>query len=132
MGLTRHTLTSYPILTADSTAIGFVMTKQPFFIPAILLILISIPLIFGLIPKNRFYGIRTAKAMSDDSTWYRSNRFGAWAFIFSCMTYLLVAWKLPAVGPGGTDFSLWLLHFAVFALPLPASLILTIRYTKKL
>jgi hypothetical protein len=107
------------------------MTKQPFFIPALLIILASIPLIFGLIPKNRFYGIRTAKTLSDDRTWYSSNRFGAWTLIFSCVTYLLVAWEIPAVGPGGTDFSLWLMHVAVFALPLFASIMLTIRHIKK-
>jgi uncharacterized membrane protein len=110
---------------------GGTMTQQPFLVPAALIILVSIPLVFGIIPRNRFYGIRTAKTLSDDGAWRKSNRFGAWALIFSCLSYLLVA-KLFPTGQNADDFSLWLLHLAVFLLSLFASLMLTIRYIRKL
>ena len=63
------------------------MMNQPFIVPAVLLALLSIPLILGLIPPNRFYGMRTEKTLSDASVWYAANRFGGWALIFSGLTY---------------------------------------------
>ena len=108
------------------------MINQPFVVPALLIILVSLPLVFGLIPKNRFYGFKTPKTLSDDQVWYRSNRYGARALIFSCLAYLLVAKLVPATGNGGTDFSVWLLHFAVFALPLFTAIMLTLRYVRRL
>jgi hypothetical protein len=35
------------------------MTAQPFLIPAVLLCCAMLPLVFGVIPSNRLYGIRT-------------------------------------------------------------------------
>lgn len=107
------------------------MTQQPFFLPAVLILLASIPLVFGMVPRNRFYGIRTAKTLSDEGVWRKSNRFGAWALIFSCLSYLLVARQFPTTGAKDADFSLWLLHLAVFLLPLFASLVLTIGYIRR-
>jgi uncharacterized membrane protein len=52
------------------------MTHQPFFVPAVLIFVLAIPLVLGLIPRNRFYGVRTAKTLSRDDIWYRANRFG--------------------------------------------------------
>jgi uncharacterized membrane protein len=108
------------------------MTQQPFLVPAALIILVSIPLVFGMIPRNRFYGIRTAKTLSDDGVWRKSNRFGAWALIFSCLSYFLVAKLFPTTGQNAADFSRWLLHLAVFLLSLFASLMVTLRYIRKL
>jgi uncharacterized membrane protein len=35
---------------------------------------LSIPLICGRIPPNRFYGFRTPKTLSDPKIWYEANR----------------------------------------------------------
>jgi uncharacterized membrane protein len=37
------------------------------------LILLSIPLIFRLIPPNRFYGLRSPATRSSESIWYDAN-----------------------------------------------------------
>jgi uncharacterized membrane protein len=108
------------------------MTDQPFFIPSLLISVIAIPLLLGLIPRNRWYGIRTPQALSDENAWYRSNRFGGWTFLFSGMIYFLVARIFPTSKPSGSDFALWGLHLCAFALPLLASVLLTIRYVKGL
>jgi uncharacterized membrane protein len=42
----------------------------------ILLIAISVPLMQGRVKPNSVYGIRTAKTLSDESVWYRSNAYG--------------------------------------------------------
>jgi uncharacterized membrane protein len=108
------------------------MTHQPFFVPAVIIFIAAIPLILGLIPRNRLYGIRTQKTLSDDSMWYRSNRLGGWAMLLSSVIYLAVAIIYPASGPKDPNFSLWLLHLGSFIAPLTAGVLLTIRYTKSL
>jgi hypothetical protein len=43
------------------------MTHQPFFMPSLLISVLAIPLVFGLIPRNHWYGIRTAQTLSDET-----------------------------------------------------------------
>jgi uncharacterized membrane protein len=108
------------------------MTDQPFFVPSLLISIVAIPLVLGLIPRNRWYGIRTAQTLSDERTWYRSNRFVGWAFLFSGIIYFAIARMFPTPKPAGSDFILWGLHLCAFALPLVASAILTMKYVKGL
>ena len=39
----------------------------------ILFIVISLPLLLGAIPMNRFYGFRISKAFASDANWYAIN-----------------------------------------------------------
>jgi uncharacterized membrane protein len=108
------------------------MTSQPFFIPSLLISVVAIPLVLGWIPRNRWYGIRTAQTLSDEGLWYRSNRFGGWAFLLSGLVYFAVAHMFPAPKPAGSDFGLWGLHLCAFVLPLAAGVLLTTRYVRAL
>jgi len=45
------------------------VTGQPFIVPAVLIALLSVPLILGLVPPNRFYGVRTRKTLAGDQIW---------------------------------------------------------------
>jgi uncharacterized membrane protein len=108
------------------------MTSQPFFVPAMIIIVAAIPLILGFVPRNRMYGVRTSKTLSEESVWYRSNRFGGWVFILSSVVYLMVAYLCPTLKPRDANFSLWLLHLGAFVLPLIGSVILTLRYARNL
>ena len=108
------------------------MTDQPFFIPSLLISVVAIPLVLGLIPRNRWYGIRTAQTLSDERAWYRSNRFGGCTFLFSGMIYLVIARMFPTPKPAGSDLVLWGLHLCAFLLPLVVSVILPMRYVKGL
>jgi uncharacterized membrane protein len=104
------------------------MTHQPFFVPAVVIFLLSIPLIAGIIPRQWGYGIRTRKTLSDDSIWYSANRMGGWAFLLSSLVYLVVAKVIPnTTTVTTTGFLVWLLHFLAFAGPIFISLIF-IRY----
>ncbi|HWN90016.1 MAG TPA: SdpI family protein, partial [Verrucomicrobiae bacterium] len=67
------------------------MSSQPFFVPAVIILVVSLPLILGLIPRNRVYGIRTRKALSDDRTRYSVNRFGGGMILAASVFYLIVA-----------------------------------------
>jgi uncharacterized membrane protein len=52
-------------VTVDSILFAFV---------GLLFVGLSIPLIQGKIPPNRFYGFRTPKTLSDPKIWYEINR----------------------------------------------------------
>lgn len=105
------------------------MRSHPFLIPSIILFLISIPLICGIVPPNRGYGVRTAKTMSEPRIWYRANKFSGWALLVSSGIYL----SLTVVSPSADmDFTIWLIHLAAFGIPLLVSLLLIRRYIGKL
>jgi len=42
----------------------------------VLYAVLCVPLIFRMVPQNRFYGIRTRKAFSSDRNWYAINSLG--------------------------------------------------------
>jgi len=42
----------------------------------VLLVAMSVPLMQGRVKPNSIYGVRTAKTLSDESIWYRSNAYG--------------------------------------------------------
>ena len=104
------------------------MASQPFFVPALLLFLAAIPLVLGLVPPNAVYGFRTSKTLSDGNVWYPANRFGGCALLISSAVYFMIAKIYPTSGPDDSDFSLWLLHLGAFALPLIASMVITLGY----
>lgn len=108
------------------------MTDQPFFVPSLLISLIAIPLVLGLVPRNRVYGIRTAQTLADEGTWQRSNRFGGWTFLLSGVIYFTIARMFPTPKPPRSDFGLWGLHLLAFVLPLATSILLTLKYVKGL
>jgi uncharacterized membrane protein len=108
------------------------MLRQPFVVPALLILALSIPLILGLIPRNRVYGVRTAKTIADDGRWYRANRFGGWALLLSSIMYLIVMALAPTAPPPNDSLLVWLLHLGAFVGPLVVSLVLIRGYIKRL
>ena len=60
-----------------------IMTKMlsgisiPSIFCGILFIVISLPLLRGAIPMNRFYGFLISKAFTSDANWYAVNKYGA-------------------------------------------------------
>jgi len=105
------------------------MRNHPFLIPAIIFFLLSIPLICGIVPPNRGYGIRTAKTMSEPGIWYSANKFGGWALLVSSGIYLAMTVVSPSAD---RDFTIWLFHLSAFSIPLLVSLLLIRRYINKL
>ena len=105
------------------------MREHPFFIPSVIFFLLSIPLILGLVPPNRGYGIRTAKTMSEPRLWYSANRFGGWTLLVSSGIYLVMTLVSPSAE---RDFTVWLCHLAAFAIPLLVSLLLIRGYIRRL
>ena len=65
-------------------------------IPLVLL-LTSIPLAMGLVPRNRFYGLRVPFFnMKSDQIWYRSNRVFGTAQLIASAVWLTLDLTLPS------------------------------------
>ena len=58
---------------------------------ALLLILVSVPMIRGQVNRNFFYGFRTRKTLSGDEVWYPANRFAGKALAISWVLQLIAA-----------------------------------------
>jgi hypothetical protein len=99
------------------------MSSQPLFIPAVIILLVSIPLIFGRIPGNWAYGIRTGKTLSADRIWYSGVDT---ASVF----YLGVAMISPCSTSAGAALLPWSLHLAAFVGPLLLGVVLIRQYVK--
>ena len=106
------------------------MLNQPFAAPALLLFIAAVPLLFGLIPRNRFYGVRTTKTMSDEKIWYAVNRLAALAVMAGSIIYTLVAMLIPYNRLAADNFSIWAVHLAAFAGPIAIGLPLAARAKK--
>jgi len=106
------------------------MPNPPFLVASILILIVSIPLVAGWIPRNRFYGVRTRKTLSDDHVWYASNRFGGWLFIVSSLIYLGIAALVP-YSADSTTLNWWA-HILGLLLPLFISFFIIHFYTKRL
>jgi serine/threonine protein kinase len=55
----------------------FLVAARTYLFPA-LVIGTAIPLVMGVVPPNRWYGVRTPKTFSSLDLWYKANRMVAW------------------------------------------------------
>jgi hypothetical protein len=60
------------------------------------LILVSIPLLLGWIPRNRFYGFRVAATLRHDGVWYNVNARSARHFFLLGAAMVGLGFALPA------------------------------------
>lgn len=69
------------------------MTPEPF-----IFIVFSIPLILGLVPRNRFFGFFIPIfTTSSDAVWYYANRVAGSATVIAAAFWLSLEWWLPQV-----------------------------------
>jgi hypothetical protein len=108
------------------------MFTQPFAIPAFLLLIVALPLVIGVIPRNRFYGFRTRRTLSNDDVWYPVNRIAGLAILVASAVYWAIAITHPYDRAAADNFSVWLLHLAAFVFPLVVGLLVAGWYSKRL
>ena len=78
----------------------------PHFIPLVLVVS-GLPLAAGIVPRNRFYGVRTRRTLADDAHWARINRIGGVLFsLIGALELIAVSVMPPDVTP---LFGLWLM-----------------------
>jgi uncharacterized membrane protein len=68
------------------------------FTAPVVIIAVSIPLIFRMIPRNGFYGFRVPKTLASDSVWYPANQASGIALLVAGCIWLAAAFG--AVPPG--------------------------------
>jgi uncharacterized membrane protein len=100
--------------------------------PAVLLFVVALPLVLGVIPRNRLYGMRTPRTLSDDRVWYRVNRVAGLALVVSSGVYGAVAAIRPYDRLAANNFAIWSIHLAAFVVPVVMSLRLATQYAKRL
>lgn len=59
------------------------------------LILVSLPLLFGWVPRNRLYGFRVAATLRNDAVWYHVNARSARHFLLLGAAMLVLELVLP-------------------------------------
>jgi uncharacterized membrane protein len=108
------------------------MTSQPFTIPALLLFIVAVPLVLGVIPRNRFYGVRTARTLFDDGVWYPANRLAGAAIMAASGVYGALAAIAPYDRMAPDAFSMWYIHLVGFVAPVAVALAAALWYTRRL
>jgi uncharacterized membrane protein len=68
-------------------------------ISPVLIIALSIPMVLGKIPPNRFYGFRTRKTLSNLDVWYRANRLAGINLIIASFASLFISTLLMLLLP---------------------------------
>ena len=97
-----------------------------------LLCLICLPLIFGMIGPNPWYGFRVKRTLDDPAVWYPANRFGGWLLMAVAVLLMVVATVgyvfLPRLG----FVAYALTCLAAVVVGLAVALVPLLRYLRKL
>ncbi len=108
------------------------MLSQPFAIPAAAFVVLSIPLVLGMVPPNRFYGVRTRRTFASKEVWYAANRFGGVAVAVASLVYFEVARLYPYTRGARDDLRLTAIHLVGWVVPLVVALIAVAVYIRRL
>src|SRR5262245_46122373 len=107
------------------------MSSQPFFVPAVACVLVSIPLVLRRVPPNRYYGVRIKRAFEDERIWYSLNRVGGIALSAAGAFYLVFARVIPYEKGSPNDLVVWAEHLAAFVGPVAAALFVVGRAARR-
>lgn len=91
----------------------------------VLLVIISIPLILGVVPPNGVYGFRTGRTQSSPAIWYAANAFMGWALSAAAVVSAVGLLMLPVT------VKRWLL-WATFLLPVFGAILASFAYLDRL
>lgn len=106
------------------------MIEQPFAIPSAICFILAIPLMLGLVPRNRYYGVRTFRTLSEGKIWYRTNRIAGTAMMLTSTIYVVVAMVAPYHRAASDNLGTWGIHLAAFIVPLALGLWVAARSAK--
>ena len=67
------------------------------YLAPVVTILTAVPLVVGWVPRNGWYGFRTARTLASDAVWYRANRIGGIVVIVAGAAWLALAVALPSL-----------------------------------
>ncbi len=97
----------------------------------VLLMLLSLPLLWGKVPPNGLYGFRIRATLDNPSIWYPANKYAAKRMLWSGAAFTVAAVVLYFIPDITVDeYSLGCLF--LFAAPLTVGLVQSVRYAKSL
>ena len=97
----------------------------------VLLMLLSLPLLWGKIPPNGLYGFRVRATLENPSIWYPANKFAAKRLLWSGAVFVAAAVVLYFIPGISVDvYSLGCLF--VFAVSFVIGLVQSVRYVRAL
>lgn len=64
------------------------MPRFLLFVP-LMVFAVSVPLMMGIVPRNRWYGFRTPKTLSSDAVWFEANKIGGRYFVIAGVFQLI-------------------------------------------
>ncbi len=62
----------------------------------VLVAVTALPMVFGLVPRNSWYGFRTPRTLASDDVWYPANRFAGVAMVVAAAIWLALVLAWPA------------------------------------
>jgi hypothetical protein len=97
----------------------------------VLLMLLSLPLLWGKIPPNGLYGFRIRATLENPTIWYAANKYAAKRMLWSSVCFVaagLILYFVPGISVDG--YALGCLF--LFAFPFVIGLVQSFRYVKSL
>ena len=91
-----------------------------------IILVVSIPLMLGLIPPNPVYGFRTRKTLSNRELWFRANRFAGSALFIAAGASAAVFLAIPEYASGRSIAGL-----VVFLVPLVLAVVASFAYLRR-
>ncbi len=76
----------------------------------LLFLALAAPMTLGLVPPNRFYGMRTDKTLSSPEIWFPANRAAGWFMVAAAAIALCINLALVSARPDWVTMrnALWL------------------------
>jgi uncharacterized membrane protein len=100
-------------------------------LPAVI-VLISVPMVLGIVPPNAYYGFRTTKTRSSREIWYPANRASGWFMILAALLALGLNIVLVWIGADWPQRTLFRWLTASNLVPLFLSLAASFAYLRRL
>jgi hypothetical protein len=97
----------------------------------LLLILVSLPLLWGKVPPNPLYGFRVRATLENPTIWYPANKFAAKRLIWTGVVVVAAAFILYAI-PGLSLDGYALACLGVLIVALATALLQCFRYLRTL
>ncbi len=66
-------------------------------------VVVAVPMMFGFVGRNRYFGIRLAEALASDGNWRKINSFGGRRLALFGMFLLVVSYLLRDIAPPPTS-----------------------------
>jgi len=93
---------------------------------------VSIPLIIGKIPPNYYYGWKTRKALSNEETWYKMNKYFGKDFLVAGLVILAGSFVLLIFSNGLSASTILKVSLILLFVPAVATFFKGLWYQRKL